>query len=76
MIAFQVEQKMASEGKIGPAFERMAKAGNIAPDLWMINATGKPVGPKALLQAAASALDTLKVGRIRDSQSASAGFIC
>lgn len=51
MIAFQIEQAMEREGRIGPAFERMAKGGNIAPDLWMINATGAPVGPEALLTA-------------------------
>jgi hypothetical protein len=60
MIAFQIGQQMEKEGRVGPAFERMAKGGNIAPDLWMINATGAPVGPDALLAAAAKALDATK----------------
>ena len=29
----------------------MAKQGSIAPDLWMKGATGRPVGPEALLEA-------------------------
>ena len=60
MIAFQVEEQMKKEGRIGPAFERMAKAGNIAPDLWMKNATGASVGPDALLEATSRALDDLE----------------
>ncbi|HVO30566.1 MAG TPA: hypothetical protein VMV18_07515, partial [bacterium] len=61
-----VEQKMdkagASDGAlhIGPEFERMAKEGNVAPDLWMINATGAPVGPDALLTATDDAIAALK----------------
>jgi hypothetical protein len=43
-------------GTIGTEFERMAKFGNLAPDLWMKNATGAPVGPDALLQATERAL--------------------
>ena len=60
MIAFQVEQQMDKKGAIGPEFERVATFGSVAPDLWMINATGAPVGPEALLEAAAKALKTLK----------------
>ena len=41
---------------IGPEFERMATIGNVAPDLWMKQATGAPVGPEALLAATESAL--------------------
>ena len=37
----------------------MCLAGNIAPDLWMQKATGRPVGPEALLAAAANALDVI-----------------
>jgi hypothetical protein len=29
----------------------MAKMGDLTPDLWMEHATGKPVGPEALLEA-------------------------
>ena len=42
LIAFQIEQQMEKAGAIGPEFERMATAGNIAPDLWMKKATGAP----------------------------------
>ena len=59
MIAFQVEQQMEKKGAIGPEFERVAKFGSVAPDLWMINATGAPVGPDALLSAAEKALNAL-----------------
>ena len=56
LIAFQVEEQMKKAGAIGPEFERMAKMGNVTPDLWMINATGKPVGASALLTATQHAL--------------------
>jgi hypothetical protein len=56
MIAFQLEEHMAKAGKIGPEFERVARQGRIAPDLWMKGATGTPVGPEALLAAAEKAL--------------------
>jgi len=56
MIAAQIEQQMKKAGTIGPEFERMAKMGDVTPDLWMENATGKPVGPDALLEATKRAL--------------------
>jgi hypothetical protein len=56
MIAFQIEEQMKKAGSIGPEFERMAKMGRITPDLWMERATGKPVGPGALLEATKRAL--------------------
>jgi hypothetical protein len=56
LIAFQIEQQMEKIGSIGPEFERMAKVGNVAPDVWMEKATGAPVGAKALLAAAEKAL--------------------
>ena len=37
-------------------FERVARQGAISPDLWMIGATGKPVGAQPLLDATARAL--------------------
>ena len=52
MIGFQIEEQMKKAGNFGAEFERMAKFGNLAPDLWMKNATGAPVGPEALLRAA------------------------
>jgi len=59
MIAFQIEEQMERAGRIGPEFERMATAGNLAPDLWMKRATGAPVGPEALLNATRKALAAL-----------------
>src|SRR5580693_7487534 len=56
MIAFQIEEQMNKAGSIGPEFERMAKMGRITPDLWMERATGRPVGPEALLEATQRAL--------------------
>jgi hypothetical protein len=56
MIAFQIEEQMKKAGSIGPEFERMAKMGDVTPDLWMEHATGKAVGPEALLEATQGAL--------------------
>jgi hypothetical protein len=60
LIAFQIEQQMAKGGSIGPEFERMTTAGRLTPDLWMRKATGKPVGPEALLASTEEALKTVK----------------
>jgi hypothetical protein len=60
MIAHQIEEQMRKAGKIGPEFERMARLGNIAPDLWMKRATGAPVGPEALLAATEMALGEMR----------------
>jgi hypothetical protein len=60
MIAFQIEEQMEKAGRIGPDFERMAKFGSLAPDLWMKHATGAPVGPAALLHATERALAAAK----------------
>jgi hypothetical protein len=59
MIAFQLEEHMQKTGKIGPEFERVVLQGRIAPDLWMKNATGSPVGPEALLGATERALNAV-----------------
>jgi len=56
LIAFQVEEQIRKAGKVGPEFERIVASGNIAPDLWMINAAGTPVGADALLEATERAL--------------------
>jgi hypothetical protein len=56
-IAHQLEEHMRKAGKIGPEVERIARQGRIAPDLWMEGASGAPVGPDALLDATARALD-------------------
>jgi hypothetical protein len=50
---------MEKAGSIGSEFERMAKMGDVTPDLWMKNATGAPVGPDALLRATEVALNQL-----------------
>ena len=63
LIAFQVEEQMQKSGAIGPEFERMAKMGRVTPDMWMIHATGKPVGAEALLTATAEA-----VAKVRNSK--------
>ena len=56
LIGFQIEEQMKKAGAIGPEIERMTKMGDVTPDLWMINATGKPVGAEALLEATKQAL--------------------
>jgi hypothetical protein len=56
MIAFQVKAQMEKAGNFGAEFERVSRIGSLAPDLWMIQATGKPVGPEALIDATARAL--------------------
>jgi hypothetical protein len=60
MIAFQLEEHMKKAGKIGPEFERVARQGRLAPDLWMKGATGSPVGPDSLIAAAERALAVVK----------------
>ncbi|MGH9316992.1 MAG: hypothetical protein ACRD1P_07795 [Thermoanaerobaculia bacterium] len=60
MIAFQIEQQMEKSGNLGSEFERMARAGNLAPDIWMKQATGAPVGPEALLLATRQALEGIE----------------
>ena len=60
LIAFQIEGQVAKAGNLGKEFERMAKAGNIAPDIWMTQATGAPVGAQALLAATEKALAVVK----------------
>ncbi|MGD9715052.1 MAG: hypothetical protein AB7V46_23790, partial [Thermomicrobiales bacterium] len=58
MIAMQIEEHLdRAGGRLGEEFERMAKFGNLTPDLWMKNATGAPVGPEALLRQAEKALE-------------------
>lgn len=59
LIAFQVEEQMNKVGRIGPEFERIAKIGRVAPDIWMEQATGAPVGPDSLLRATEKALNQI-----------------
>jgi hypothetical protein len=58
MIAAQIEEQMEKAGSVGAEFERMARMGNVTPDLWMKNATGRAVGAEAVLERAARALST------------------
>ena len=60
MIAFQIEREIEKTGKLGATFERMATQGRLTPDLWMMKATGRPVGPEALLEATQEALKAIK----------------
>jgi len=60
MIAFQIQRQIDKTGDLGGEFERMARQGRLTPDLWMVRATGSPVGPAALLEATAKALGDLK----------------
>ncbi|WLT31079.1 hypothetical protein [Geothrix sp. PMB-07] len=59
MIAFQIEHEIEKTGKLGETFERMATQGRLTPDLWMRKATGRPVGPEALLEATEKALKVI-----------------
>ncbi len=59
LIAAQIEEHFKKSGNLGAEFERMTRFGNIAPDLWMKNATGAPVSADALLSSADAALAEL-----------------
>jgi hypothetical protein len=56
MIAFQINEQIEKSGNVGKEVERMVTFGSVAPDLWMQHATGKQVGPEALLSATEKAL--------------------
>jgi hypothetical protein len=60
MIAAQIEEHMHTHGPLGKEFERMASFGSVTPDLWMKNATGEPVSPKALLRTTEAALKEIR----------------
>jgi hypothetical protein len=60
MIQRQIEEQIEKAGDLGGEFERMCRLGDLTPDLWMVEATGKPVGPEALLSSAQRALDQVK----------------
>ena len=59
LIAQQIEEQMHVSGNVGAEVERMARIGNVLPDLWMQQATGSVVGPEALLTATERALKEL-----------------
>jgi hypothetical protein len=57
LIAFQIEEHLRRhDGTQGREIARMVRCGNVAPDLWMRNATGAPVGAAPLLAAVEGAL--------------------
>ena len=58
LIAFQVEEHVAGKdaATFAAEFERISRLGAILPDLWMQQATGKPVSAQPLLDAAKAAL--------------------
>jgi len=60
LIAYQIEEQIEKSGSIGSEFDRMARIGNLGPDLWMIRATGKKIGSEALQTATTLALKKVK----------------
>lgn len=59
-ISHQIEEYVKERPHVGVEIERMVKAGCIAPDLWMKNATGSPVNADAMLEATERALKEYK----------------
>jgi hypothetical protein len=59
MIAHQIEEQMRKTRSVGGEFQRMVKMGRVSPDLWMENATGRAVGPEALLEETQRALEAV-----------------
>ncbi len=57
-IAFQVEQSLAGAkpAKFATQFESISSYGMVTPDLWMVHATGAPIGVQGLLDATEAAL--------------------
>jgi hypothetical protein len=62
LVAFQIREQMERAGAVGSEFERMARIGDLSPDVWMVEATGRPVGPQALLAATERALAAIDKG--------------
>jgi hypothetical protein len=60
LISHQIEEQVKKSGSVGTEVERMVKSGSIAPDLWMKNAAGSPVGSEAMLDATERALKEYK----------------
>ena len=59
-ISHQIEEYVKKKLSVAVEIERMVKAGCIAPDLWMKNATGSPVNADAMLEATERALKEYK----------------
>ena len=60
LIAHQIEEQIKKSGSVGKEVERIVKAGCIAPDLWMKNATGYPVSADAMFESTRQALKDYK----------------
>jgi hypothetical protein len=60
LISHQIEEYLKGKPGIGPEVERMVKIGRIAPDLWMKQATGSPLGAEGMLAATERALKEYK----------------
>jgi len=56
LVAFQLEEYLATHKPLGVEFERMSRFGNVGPDERMVHATGAKVGAEPLLRATAEAL--------------------
>ena len=59
LVAFQVENYFKTHN-LAQEMERMCKLGNIAPNMLMKQAVGKPISAKPLVQAAQKALKVVK----------------
>ena len=60
IIAYQIEEHMKNHDRLGEEFDRIARLGNIAPDMWMLEATGSKIGSEAILNATKVALKNLE----------------
>jgi len=60
IISFQITQQIRNHGNLGKEFERMATFGAVAPDIWMMHATGAPVSARFMLDAVKEALGVIK----------------
>ncbi len=57
LIANQVEERFEKSGRpLGEEFERVARYGSVTPDLWMRNASGRPLSAEPVFRAAEAAL--------------------
>ena len=65
LIAFQIEEHLAKEQEPRRRVRARWRVRPVTPDLWMKNATGAPVGTKALLSAAERALGTARSSAAR-----------
>jgi len=60
VIACQIENRVRQEGLVGPVFDRMARIGNINPDLWMKEVTGSRISAQTLFHETEEAIHMLE----------------